>query len=83
MDPVIIALIAKAATASILQVRDIFNNKSLSYAEKEAKVAELLVEVKDNARKSYADYDPDLDKDLIDAKIVSDPNVTEGHTFTD
>lgn len=71
MDPVTIALLARAATASALAVRDIFNDNALSAEQKEAKVVELLASIKENLAKSYEDYDPTLDEDLIAAGLAN------------
>lgn len=64
MDPVTIALIARQTILTALQVRQIFTDTGMTAEEKEAKFAELLAEAKDNTRRKYSDYDPNLDRDL-------------------
>ena len=68
-DPVTIALMARAATASALAIRDIFRTSGLSEEEKEAAVAQHLVQINANARRSYEDYDPTLDADISAARL--------------
>ena len=68
MDPATVALLIKAVTLTALQVRDIFKNSGLTDEEQEACFVELVNNISANAKRTYSDYDPDLDADLANSE---------------
>ena len=64
MDPTTASLLASFATQTVLEVMAIYENKALTEEEQKIRVAEILINIKENAGRSYKDYDPNLDADI-------------------
>ena len=61
MDPITIAIFARELTKTALQISSIYSNDN---PDKEAQLASYLVDIHENLKRKYHDYDPNLDSDI-------------------